>query len=308
MTIEKLEVGIVGLGFVGDAILNAINEANYKLTNTTHPNSAPIYCNTFDINPSTKPTCETLEDLVELSDVIFVCVPTPLRKSDHSCDTSIVEQVIADIAVSASEHKLIIIKSTVPVGTTDRLQEQYADHSIVFNPEFLTEANYREDYKQGEIIIGKPPRTSIIMAETALAIQMKILQHASYRSFKNWKIVTAKEAELFKYVANLFLAVKVSFANEMQSIAAELGMNWSSIQQLAIGDERLGKTHWAVPGPDGHRGFGGTCFPKDMGAFIQFAHGLNVPVPILETVWKRNTIVDRPERDWERLEGRSVVS
>jgi UDPglucose 6-dehydrogenase len=308
MTIENLNVGIVGLGFVGDAILNAINDANYKLTNTTHPNSTPVSCYTFDINPNTNPTCETLGDLVDLSDIIFVCVPTPLRKSDHSCDTSIVEQVIKDIDALASEHKLIVIKSTVPVGTTDRLQDKYANHSIVFNPEFLTEANYREDYKNGEIIIGKPFRTSIIMAEVALDIQMKILQHASYRSFKNWKIVTAREAELFKYVANLFLAVKVSFANEMQSVAAEVGVNWSSIQQLAINDERLGKTHWAVPGPDGRRGFGGTCFPKDMGAFIQFAHSISVPVPILETVWKRNTIVDRPERDWERLEGRSVVS
>ena len=125
-------IGIVGLGYVGGAVLNAYTRKHRKV-------------HTFDINPSTNPSCKSLYELVELSDLIYVAVPTPM-KSTGECDTSIVESVVNDICKSEIP-KIVIIKSTVPPNTTNRLQETNPSrHAIMFNPEFLTEANYKNDY------------------------------------------------------------------------------------------------------------------------------------------------------------------
>ena len=124
-------IGIVGLGYVGGAVLNA-----YTLKHRT--------VHTFDLNPATNPSCKSLQELVGLVDLIYVAVPTPM-KSTGECDTSIVESVVNDICKSEIP-KIIIIKSTVPPNTTNRLQETNPSrHAIMFNPEFLTEANYKND-------------------------------------------------------------------------------------------------------------------------------------------------------------------
>lgn len=294
--IDKIRVGIVGLGYVGSAIDSALGTSLFRGSKAT-----------FDINATIPQTEKSLEDVVHKTDMIFVCVPTPLR-NDHSCDTSIVEQVIGDIVSMAETHKIIVIKSTVPPGTTKRLQLQYPAHTILFNPEFLTEANYKEDYLTGDIIVGCPQQSSRILAQTVIEVQQNIIRATNHYIVPGL-VCTSDEAELLKYIANTFLAMKVSFANEMFNIvySDDLDADWDSIVTLLRADDRLGKTHWAVPGPDGKRGFGGTCFPKDLAAFIHYAKTLGIGTPILEAVWNRNVLVDRTERDWELLKGRAVT-
>lgn len=281
---SKFNIGIIGLGYVGGAIYNAIPEAD-----------------TYDKNPDINVTCNSMAQLVERVELIYVCVPTPATKYGE-CDTSIVESVVDEIALVASNPKIIVIKSTVPPGTTKRLQEKYSEHHILFSPEFLTEANYKDDYLNQSMMLvgysGEEHRSAALTVMTEQCMRVKTLGYGT--------VVDATTAELYKYVANNFLATKVSFANEMRSIADKIGVDWKDISYLAKHDDRLGKSHWKVPGPDGHFGFGGTCLPKDLSAMIHFASKNFVPVPLLTAVESRNIRKDRPERDWENLKGRAV--
>ena len=113
-------------------------------------------------------------------------------------------------------------------------------------------------------------------------------------------------AEMVKYFTNTFLSTKVSFANEMKQICDEINIDYDKVVEYATYDNRLGKSHWAVPGPDGKLGFGGSCFPKDINALIHLAGQLDLCPDVLLGVWEKNLEV-RPEEDWKKLKGRAVV-
>lgn len=289
-----MKTGIVGLGYVGSAIKFAESEAE-----------------TFDINPAVQTTCKTLHELVQKVDVIYVCVPTPMQ-SDGSCDVSIVESAIDDIIAVAESKKILVIKSTVLPGTTARMQQKYSAHTILFSPEFLTEANFKYDYLNSNLIlIGYAAESYKEDAKCLLRHQSMILyRHAMEkdlaREHRQMLTIDATAAEFYKYLRNTFLATKVSFANEMYSIAEQLKIDWRVLTDVLENDPQMGDTHWKVPGPDGHFGFGGTCFPKDLSALINYSEVNGIPTPLLKSVWKRNVLVDRPERDWELLKGRAV--
>jgi UDPglucose 6-dehydrogenase len=117
-------------------------------------------------------------------------------------------------------------------------------------------------------------------------------------------------AEMIKYLTNNFLTVKVAFANEMAQIcealdASGLNIDYDKVVEYASYDERVGKSHWNVPGPDGKRGYGGHCFPKDINAMIDVACKNGVDPKILKAAWQKNLEI-RPEKDWESLTGRAV--
>ena len=113
-------------------------------------------------------------------------------------------------------------------------------------------------------------------------------------------------AEIIKYASNSFLATKVSFANEIYMICDKLNIDYDKVQEYATLDNRLGKSHWSVPGPDGKWGFGGSCFPKDIQAMINFAKRSGISPNVLKGAWETNLEV-RPERDWEELKGRAIT-
>jgi UDP-glucose 6-dehydrogenase len=115
---------------------------------------------------------------------------------------------------------------------------------------------------------------------------------------------------MVKYVTNNFLTVKVSFANEMYQVCnaldkSGLNVDYDKVIEYAKYDSRLGSSHWSVPGPDGHFGYGGSCFVKDLNAMTNIADDLKIDTPVLDGAWKKNLEV-RPERDWESLIGRAV--
>jgi UDPglucose 6-dehydrogenase len=253
------KVGIVGCGFVGGAMY-----ANFK--------------GNFDVNiwdtDEEKRTVETIEDFVRLSDIIFVCVPTPM-KSNGECDTSIVESVVEQIA-KIDKTKFVVIKSTVVPGTTAKLSERYGIR-IGFNPEFLTEANSIKDFRDQELIVIGADDTDI--AE----LMDKVYRQFGYVTGNSCHVIrrTTKEAELFKYLANCFLATKVMFANEFKILCDNSEVDYNRIAELAMLDSRLGKTHWRVPGPDGKLGFGGSCFPKDTAALLSYADDIETSLWLL---------------------------
>lgn len=294
----QLRTGIVGLGYVGGAILHTLKQKNVEFDINT-------FYATYDIDPSKNPTCASLSALTEWSDIIYIAVPTPM-KSNGECDISILDNVIAELSATKGSTKILVIKSTVPPGTTELLQNKYEKHFILFSPEFLTEANYLQDIRNPPVLlVGKPSTVPDWAALMVLDQQFKMVDITwSYQL--HTKILSSTEAELYKYVANTFLATKVSFANEISAIAQVLGVDWQNVVEVIKQDSRLGKSHWNVPGPDGHYGYGGTCFPKDLSALLHTASNLKVPTPVLSSVWHRNITIDRPERDWEQLKGRAV--
>ena len=277
-----MKIGIVGQGYVGTAIKIGF-EPYYELE-------------TYDKYDESKSTCK-LFDLVAECEVIFVCVPTPMNK-DGSCHTNIVESVMEEIDNWVSSyHKdikpTVVIKSTVPPGTTDRLHKKYKNINVIFNPEFLTESNFLEDFKnQTRIILGGIRRGTNKLRQ----IYSRVFPHATIVK------TSATYAEMVKYFVNCFLATKVSFANEMKLICDEIDIDYDKVVEYATHDERLGKSHWAVPGPDGDFGFGGHCLPKDLSAIISEFDTLG----LLESVKKVNDKV-RKNRDWEKMKGRSVI-
>ena len=115
-----------------------------------------------------------------------------------------------------------------------------------------------------------------------------------------------ESAELIKYVCNTFFATKVSFLNEMKLVAAKVDANWEDVMEGFLRDGRVGNSHSQVPGPDGKLGFGGSCFPKDIQALINFGNSIDVDLAVLKGAWKTNLEV-RPEKDWEDLLGRAVI-
>jgi len=113
-------------------------------------------------------------------------------------------------------------------------------------------------------------------------------------------------AEMVKYLTNSFLATKVSFANEMYQICGKLDIDYDKVVEYATFDDRLGKSHWNVPGPDGDFGYGGHCFPKDVKALIHLAEELELYPTMLRATDKKNNVV-RKNRDWEQMKGRAVT-
>ncbi len=282
---ETMKIGIVGQGYVGTAVKEVFSK-HYDVE-------------TYDLDKD-KCSVDYLEDIVELSNIIFVCVPTPMKK-DGSCDTSIVEAVVKDIndmVVSRNvSGRIVAIKSTIPPGTTNRLNKECENISVIFNPEFLTEANFIDDFKnQSRIIIGgeRPSSTKLRQVYSLAFPDAKIVKTGSIT------------AEMVKYMTNTFLATKVSFANEMKQICDELKIDYDKVVEYSTYDERLGKSHWAVPGPDGKNGFGGSCFPKDLNALIDLCYKKSIKANTLFGAWETNLEV-RPEQDWKDLKGRAVV-
>lgn len=288
-----MKIGIIGQGFVGSAINNGLKDYYSVLT--------------YDLN---KDLCNSSrEEVCSKSDIIFICVPTPMRLNG-SCDTRILEKALDDVykeilkqnpepkhsdfLKKQKRKKVLVIKSTVTPGTTKLLSKKYPGVNLCFSPEFLTEANSFEDFKnQTRIIIG---------GEGA-----KIIKQMFRKPFPKIPIVVTHSttAEMVKYFTNCFLATKVIFANQMFQICNDNNIDYDKVCEYALYDERIGKSHLSVPGPDGDLGFGGHCFPKDLAAMISFGSKIEGDVSFLKSVQDYNDKCRRI-RDWEGMKGRAV--
>jgi len=275
-------VGIVGQGFVGTAIYEGLRNF-YDIR-------------TYDIDETKSNS--TLEKLVLHSDIIFQCLPTPMR-STGECDLTIVEDSLKNIdelSRQLNRTPIVIIKSTVPPGTCEKLNDTFISLNIIFSPEFLTEANSIEDFKnQTRIILGGPrPYTT----------QVKTMFRKAYPHIPIIK-TGYKTAEMVKYFINNFLSTKVSFANEMYQICKSLDIDYDKVTEYALFDQRIGRSHLAVPGPDGDFGYGGHCFPKDLDAMLYLASTMGIKPVILRATKEKNNKV-RNNRDWEAMLGRAI--
>ena len=262
---DNVTVGIVGNGFVGNAVYQNLRDK--------------VKCKVFDVDK--KRCLSPLEEVIQ-QDFIFVCLPTPMRM-DGSCDLSILDKFFEDLPDNLTGT--FVIKSTVPVGTTKKYTER---HNVIHNPEFLTARNAVEDYGNAE--------RNIVGGNKELCVDFICFFDACFPKIPS-AIVSSDESEAIKYFSNVFLAYKVAYFNKIFDFCKATGMNYTKVRQGVTADHRIGKSHTQVPGIDNDRGFGGTCFPKDINSLIVQMESNDVNADMLKEVWKYNEQI-RKVIDW----------
>ncbi|MDO8573269.1 MAG: hypothetical protein Q7R77_00800 [Candidatus Daviesbacteria bacterium] len=273
----KQQLGIIGYGIVGQALSYGFSQPEIK---------DDYEIRFYDKYKETEP----LKDVVISSEFIFICLPTPMKDDESGIDLSIIEESIAEITqYTDNTDKIIVIKSTVAPGTTASLEKKYPKSHFAMNPEFLTEANYLEDFIKAD--------RNVVGANNDL-ISRRVVALYKQR-FPRTKIfqTDTTTAEMVKYMANAFLATKVIFANQMYDLCQALGIKYEEVKSIVVGDHRIFDSHLDITTA---KGFGGKCFPKDIIALIGRAKELKVEPGLLETVWNINKKI-RKVKDWEEI-------
>lgn len=243
---------------------------------------------------------------VESSLVIFIAVGTPGR-GDGSADMKYVEEVSREVADQIDDYKVIVTKSTVPVGTGEKIREiisrnlkSRTDFDIVSNPEFLREGSAIEDFM-------RPNRVVIGAASPQAVAIMKDLYKPLYLLETPFVITNIETAELIKYASNSFLATKISFINEIAALCEKVGADVHMVAKGMGLDRRIGPK-FLHPGP----GYGGSCLPKDTTALLKIAEDNNVHLGIVDAAVRANErqreyMVERIKQSMGDLKGKTLA-
>ncbi len=254
-------IAIIGDGVVGQGITNLLNtQFNIRIWD---PIKYPDHKDYSKVNKS---------------DLSIICVPTPM-KEDGSCDISAIEDVLSWL-----ETPLILIKSTIPPGTTTYLREKY-NKKICFSPEYMGESSYFTPYWKYPDPTRAETHTFVIVggneADEILNYFMKVMSVDT-----KYMAVTAEEAELTKYMENSFFATKVTFCNEFANIAKAFGVSYNKLRELWLLDSRINPNHTLVF--EDNRGFGGKCLPKDLSAIVRASEYAGYEPTLLKEVIATN--------------------
>lgn len=256
---KGVKIGIVGAGFVGSALINAL-----------------VGCEVIVCDP--QKSTVNLVDLCDLKpDAIFVCVPTP-SSEDGAVDASIVLEVVSKIPANL----LVVVKSTV---TPDHLVALSRGRRLVYNPEFLTQRSANKDFINSDSLIFGGE------IEDCRIVQKIYRDHSRVRNCPVF-ITDIATASLVKYTLNCIFAQKVVFMNEIFRLHQKIAPStWEEFTTILANDSRMGPTHLQVPGPDGEFGFGGACFPKDTKALLHYADNQGVNLSVLRQAVEANKAI-----------------
>jgi len=267
-----MNIGIVGYGFVGKALDFGFNSSHSVLVHDKY-------------QEGTLP----LKEVLESSEVIFFCLPTPFHEDTLHIDLSIYDEVIKEASQLVS-GKIFVIKSTVVPGTTQKYSELYPNNEYVFNPEFLTEVNANEDFvNASRIVVGGSGQ--------ALMNVVYLYRECSHFKYTRVLTMTPTEAEIVKYQANVTLATRVAISNYFYDICEELGADYSRVREGVILDDRIGPSHNTVTE---ERGFGGKCFIKDLAAIIGKGDDLGIDTSLPKEIFNYNLRIRKVE-DWKDI-------
>lgn len=263
---SKLKVAIVGHGFVGKAVDFGFNTSSVEK---------------YIVDPLRGTTIDSMYAEF-IPDIVFVAVPTPMG-NDGSIDSSIIESVYKDLARYQLKHKPVtVVKSTITPHIVKKLEKIYP--RIVFNPEFLTERNANQDFIEAPmLVLGGEDRADLMFVEQVYE------KHSNCRPCPVY-MVDLETAAMVKYTLNSFLATKVLFFNKIKDILDKSGAetSWDMFTKIIESDGRIGASHMQVPGPDGRRGYGGACFPKDTTALLKYSKDLGADFGLLQKVIQDN--------------------
>ena len=315
-----MNIAVVGTGYVGLVTGTCLAETgnhvicvdiNQEKVKKMQNGEVPIYEPHLDvlfernIKQGRLTFTTNLADAIENAKIIFLALPTPPGE-DGSADLSYILGVADDLGKIIKDYKVIVDKSTVPVGTAEKVRVAVAknakvDFDIVSNPEFLREGFAVDDFlKPDRVVIG----TSTERARKT----MEELYKPYVRQGNPILFMDEKSAELTKYAANAFLATKITFMNEIANLCEKLGADVDAVR-IGIGsDDRIGK-RFLFPGI----GYGGSCFPKDVQALAKSAAEVNYDFKILDSVMdineKQKTIIVPKIRDYFKgnLKGKKIA-
>jgi UDPglucose 6-dehydrogenase len=257
-----MKIIIAGYGFVGTAVAHALS-GHHELVIVD-----PRFNRTQIANH---------EDL----DGVIVCVGTP-SADNGDCDLSQVMSVLSEIP----NHKRVMIKSTVPPDQLIQLQRRFARLKLTYSPEFLRAVSATQDFLN---------QTYMILGDGDTKFWQSVFQPCLAHC-EQYMSTDMSTASMVKYCENTFLATKVAFFNHVYDLCQVNGVNYTEMQTLLAMDPRIGSSHMQVPGPDGNRGFGGHCFPKDTEAFVQYAQRAGLPFELLETTVDYNKKLQKNNR------------
>lgn len=241
-----MRIGIVGNGVVGNATALAFADRH------------EVRCYDHISDRRTHDIHETLE-----SDVIFVCLPTPQKIGSLECDISGIMNFFAGRVHTANRN--YVLRSTVPIGTTRMLRERYDLVNLVHSPEFLTARTAVEDAANPtRLLIGNTvPPGELWSNGNRCAELLNILYHQDWPNVPKF-LMSSDESEAVKLFQNSFSAVKIAYFNEIRCLTDKLELNWDTCMSALLAGKWINSMHTDVPGPDGKRGYGGTCLPKDI--------------------------------------------
>lgn len=271
-----MKLGIVGGGTVGRATARCFMEHHEVRVHDVDPNRAT----------------HKLHEVLDC-DLVFVCLPTPQKAGSLECDTSYIDSFFALLRIGADVQatKNFVLRSTVPIGTTNRLRERYRMPNLVHSPEFLTaRCSVTDAQVPARNIIGVPNWP--IMAEDSNRCYPVLYNLYNHR-FPGIKTfdMTSDESEAVKLFLNGFFAVKVAYFNEVRCLADKLGLDWDRVIEGMMSDGRIAHSHTKVPGPDGKRGFGGACLPKDLASLVQCMMDAKTPALVASNALLSNSLV-----------------
>jgi len=261
-----VNVGIIGHGFVGKAIATVDCIANINI---------------YDIAQEEYNSRES-KIKAYTSDIVFISVPTDLNRNNR-LDISILYECMSDYKNIASKSCLnnntIVIKSTVPIGTCEELQETFNLNNIIFNPEFLTQRTAKQDFiHQKEIYLaGNKEHTS-----RAVLLYQDFFNYHDNKDYVFFEALNHKEFELLKLARNTFYGMKVSYCNYLYNLCKTIDVNYDSFRENFAHNEWVGSQHTYVPGPDDKLGYGGACLPKDSVELLNFFKKQGIIFDMLE--------------------------
>lgn len=254
-------IGIIGAGVVGGSLLQYLQEQGRDVRVYDPPKGH-----------------DSIEALVD-ANIVFVCVPTPYTNG-VGFDDSFLLDAVGRIA----GERAVVIKSTVLPGTTELLQERFPQHRFMFNPEFLREVSAYEDFV-------RPDRQIVGCTDASKADAQRVMDLLPRAPFE--RICSASEAEMAKYVANSFLAVKVSYANEVFDLCSRLGIEYAQVRDMVAADARIGVSHMDVHDA-GYRGYAGKCLPKDSKSLLDLARSFGIEMRVLGAADRVNAALQAP--------------
>lgn len=311
--IANATVGQIGYGFIGNSVVELFRP---------HASGVLIYdkaksqTGTKQLFPNVF-LCDSIVGVMA-AEVIFVAVPTPMKPSGE-CHTEIVESVLQEIQNTAInlgrslDSFVVVLKSTVPPGFTEKMQDRYALR-LVFSPEFLTEANAVNDFKTANrVLLGGDLEDSRVVFKYFEGVWPD-RQLNTYVDHPDGPVqiiaCDATEAEMVKLSTNVHLTARVMISNELYLICQAMGVDYDNVKLMTQLDRRIGLSHMNVPGPDGSLGYGGHCFVKDTQNLAFISEGLGLVKPghsnLFHNLHGRNLDI-REDRDWETQKGRAVI-
>ena len=260
-----ISVGVIGLGFVGGAIKETLDEKGCQTTG-------------FDLYKGIgRLPC------VVTADILFLCLPTKFDNARKRYDKSAIHETCDKLAVLGYAGT-VVIKSTVEPTTTAELARKYPALSFVHNPEFLTAATAKDDFaNQKHVVLG--------ITETTRDDHIDRLKtfYAQYLPEADISVCSSTESESMKIFANSFYAVKIQYFTEVSAMCRHIGADYDTVRDLIVKNGWVNRMHTDVPGTDGQVSYGGLCFPKDTNAICERLELLGLPNGVIKaTIKERN--------------------